>query len=288
MIEGKLYTCQRAIEEINKIAKKEFENNSNLTVKQNIDNEFSLLKIPKQSFYDSLDLKEGPNKLEYKFIGNLNSQKLLQCYLFYYPYVHQRRIVISDIDGTITKSDVLGHILTRFSIDWTHKGIAKLYKTIFDRGYIIIYISSRNCGLYDTTREYLDSIYQDETKLPCGPILLSPGTLFESIKREVIVGNPEVFKIDVLKNLNNIFSAKKSYIPLYAGMGNRDTDEKSYIAAGISKRRIFTIDDNSNILGHCKFTMVSYHQIHQNIEETFPKFDKDEVIIGNTHLTFFL
>ena len=29
-----------------------------------------------------------------------------------------RRLVISDIDGTITKSDLLGHVLPRVGWDW--------------------------------------------------------------------------------------------------------------------------------------------------------------------------
>jgi phosphatidate phosphatase LPIN len=32
------------------------------------------------------------------------------------------KIVISDIDGTITKSDLLGHILPIVGRDWSHSG----------------------------------------------------------------------------------------------------------------------------------------------------------------------
>jgi phosphatidate phosphatase LPIN len=36
---------------------------------------------------------------------------------------HSEKIVISDIDGTITKSDILGQILSK----WIHTGVTKLF-----------------------------------------------------------------------------------------------------------------------------------------------------------------
>ena len=49
-------------------------------------------------------------------------------------------IVISDIDGTITKSDALGHVLNMIGRDWTHAGVAKLYTDIVNNGYNIMYL----------------------------------------------------------------------------------------------------------------------------------------------------
>jgi len=70
--------------------------------------------------------------------------------------------VISDVDGTITRTDMLGHVLPRFGRDWTHGGIAKLYTTIKNNGYEFLYLSSRPIGLADTTRDYIKGIIQDE------------------------------------------------------------------------------------------------------------------------------
>lgn len=54
--------------------------------------------------------------------------------LFYWD--HTEKIVISDVDGTITKSDIGGHVLPRLGIsDWAHEGIAKLYSDISKNGY---------------------------------------------------------------------------------------------------------------------------------------------------------
>jgi phosphatidate phosphatase LPIN len=38
--------------------------------------------------------------------------------------------VISDIDGTVTKSDFLGHALPKIGIYWAHQGVANFYSNI--------------------------------------------------------------------------------------------------------------------------------------------------------------
>ena len=52
-------------------------------------------------------------------------------------------MVISDIDGTITKSDVLGHILPVIGRDWAQSGVAQLFSKIRANGYHIMYLSAR-------------------------------------------------------------------------------------------------------------------------------------------------
>lgn len=66
------------------------------------------------------------------------------------------KVVISDIDGTITKSDVWGHIYYYLGRDWTHSGVAKLYSKIKRNGYEILYLTSRAIGQADTTRNYIE------------------------------------------------------------------------------------------------------------------------------------
>jgi hypothetical protein len=53
------------------------------------------------------------------------------------------RLIISDVDGTITRSDILGHVLPRVGLDWSHYGINKLFTNIRANGYEIMFLSSR-------------------------------------------------------------------------------------------------------------------------------------------------
>lgn len=55
-------------------------------------------------------------------------------------------IVISDIDGIIIKSDVLGYVLVMIGKDWTYLGVVKLFSEIFRNGYNIFYLIVRSVG----------------------------------------------------------------------------------------------------------------------------------------------
>jgi phosphatidate phosphatase LPIN len=68
------------------------------------------------------------------------------------------KIVVSDVDGTITKSDVLGQVLPTLGADWTHQGVTKLFDNIAKNGYMMLYLTARPVGLSDFTRKYLNSI----------------------------------------------------------------------------------------------------------------------------------
>ena len=44
--------------------------------------------------------------------------------------------------------------------DWSHAGVASLYKAVSQNGYEILYLSSRAIGMAPMTRKYLDGIRQ--------------------------------------------------------------------------------------------------------------------------------
>lgn len=114
-------------------------------------------------------------------------------------------IVISDIDGTITKSDALGHVLAMIGKDWTHPGVAKLFNEIARNGYNILYLTARSAGQADSTRSYLRSIEQDGNRLPEGPVILSPERTMAALRREVILKKPEIFKIACLNDIRSLY-----------------------------------------------------------------------------------
>jgi hypothetical protein len=56
----------------------------------------------------------------------------------------------------------------------------------------------------------------------------------------VIRRTPHEFKIACLNEIRALFPPNTT--PFYAGFGNRDTDEISYLAVGIARGKIFTIN----------------------------------------------
>lgn len=188
----------------------------------------------------ALDLKPGANSMSF----TVNRSKC-EAQMFYWK--HDVPIVISDIDGTITKSDALGHVLTYIGRDWTHQGVAKLYTDIINNGYNIFYLTSRSVGQADMTRAYLNGVVQENFRLPKGPVIMSPDRTIAALRREIYLRKPEVFKMACLRDIMQLFDKPVHMTPFYAGFGNRFTDALSYRSVNIPSTRIFTINSNAEV-----------------------------------------
>ncbi|KAJ5314500.1 uncharacterized protein N7443_001384 [Penicillium atrosanguineum] len=186
----------------------------------------------------ALNLKHGANLMSF-------SVNKATCTASMYLWNGNIPIVISDIDGTITKSDALGHVLNMIGRDWTHAGVAKLYTDIVNNGYNIMYLTSRSVGQADITRAYLYGVNQDGYRLPRGPVICSPDRTMAALRREIYLRKPEVFKMACLRDILNLFSGKEN--PFCAGFGNRLTDALSYRSVNIPSTRIFTINSNAEV-----------------------------------------
>ncbi|XP_047040025.1 phosphatidate phosphatase LPIN2 isoform X3 [Helicoverpa zea] len=204
----------------------------------------------------NLNLREGMNEMVFSVTTAYQGTTRCKCNVFRWRY--DDKIVISDIDGTITKSDVLGHIFPLVGKDWAQAGVAQLFTKIKNNGYQLLYLSARAIGQARVTREYLRSIRQGELSLPDGPLLLNPTSLLRAFHREVIEKKPEEFKIQCLADIKALFPQGSN--PFYAGYGNRVNDVCAYQAVGIPIVRIFTI----NYKGELK------HELTQTFQSTYP------------------
>jgi phosphatidate phosphatase LPIN len=128
-----------------------------------------------------LNLKPGPNTVQFSVSASYSGFAVVTARIFLWEETDQ--VIISDIDGTITKSDALGHVFAAIGRDWTHVGIANLYTDICNNGYKILYLTARAIGQADTTREYLKTIVQGEYRMPEGPVIMSPDRLMASLHR---------------------------------------------------------------------------------------------------------
>ncbi|KAF8076685.1 nuclear elongation and deformation protein 1 [Lyophyllum atratum] len=190
----------------------------------------------------ALNLKPGANTITF----SLSTSGTIACTARIFVWDSTDFVVVSDIDGTITKSDGLGHVFAMIGRDWTHLGVAKLYTDITRNGYKIMYLTSRAIGQADATRDYLKGIKQNDYQLPEGPVIMSPDRLMASLHREVIMRKPEVFKMACLRDIQRLFG-EASRNPFYAGFGNRITDALSYRSVNVPSARIFTIDSSGEV-----------------------------------------
>ncbi|RUS34490.1 Lipin/Ned1/Smp2-domain-containing protein [Jimgerdemannia flammicorona] len=218
-----------------------------------------------------LNLKKGVNTVSFSVSSSFSRQNAI-CVSKIFFWDHTTQIVISDIDGTITKSDALGHLFTIVGKDWTHSGVAKLYTDIHNNGYQMLYLTSRAIGQADYTRNYMKNVNQNHYQLPDGPVIMSPDRLLTAFHREVIARKPEIFKMACLRDVQRLFD---DHNPFYAGFGNRITDALSYRSVNVPISRIFTIDSN----GELKLELLSgykssYLHLNDLVDQIFPPINK--------------
>ncbi|XP_047552306.1 phosphatidate phosphatase LPIN2 isoform X2 [Lutra lutra] len=220
-----------------------------------------------------LKLQDGPNDVVFSITTQY--QGTCRCAGTIYLWNWNDKVIISDIDGTITKSDALGQILPQLGKDWTHQGIAKLYHSINENGYKFLYCSARAIGMADMTRGYLHWVNDKGTILPRGPLMLSPSSLFSAFHREVIEKKPEKFKIECLNDIKNLFAPSKQ--PFYAAFGNRPNDVYAYTQVGVPDCRIFTVNPKGELIQErTKGNKSSYHRLSELVEHVFPLLNKEQ------------
>ncbi|KAF6139079.1 hypothetical protein GIB67_010805 [Kingdonia uniflora] len=187
-----------------------------------------------------------------------------------YLWKWNTRIVVSDVDGTITKSDVLGQFMPLVGKDWSHTGVAHLFSAIKlqENGYQLLFLSARAISQAYLTRQFLFNLKQDGKVLPDGPVVISPDGLFPSLYREVIRRAPHEFKIACLMDIRALFPPDCN--PFYAGFGNRHTDELSYLKVGIPKGKIFTINAKGEVAVNRRVDRRSYTSLYALVHGMFP------------------
>ncbi|ONK55410.1 uncharacterized protein A4U43_UnF3680 [Asparagus officinalis] len=220
----------------------------------------------------SLNLREGRNIITFTFSTAMLGQQQVDARIYLWKWNTQ--IVISDVDGTITKSDVLGQFMPLVGKDWSQTGVAHLFSAIKENGYQLLFLSARAISQAYITRRFLFNLKQDGKALPDGPVVISPDGLFPSLYREVIRRAPHEFKISCLEDIRALFPPECN--PFYAGFGNRDTDEFSYLKVGIPKGKIFIVNPRGEVTVHRRVDNKSYTSLHTLVHGMFPPISRVE------------
>lgn len=79
-----------------------------------------------------LKLQYGSNNARFSISTKIQGTAWCACHIYLLKWCE--KIVISDVDGTITKSDVLGHIIPAIGGTWAHTNIVDLYRRIQNNG----------------------------------------------------------------------------------------------------------------------------------------------------------
>ena len=100
--------------------------------------------------WQQINLKKGLNKGHF-LVTSLNIH--IPFNVFFYDQI--TRIVLTDIDGTITESDIKGHVLPIFGLSADHDHVVELFDKINENGYQIVYLTARSIAQDMETRKYL-------------------------------------------------------------------------------------------------------------------------------------
>lgn len=219
--------------------------------------------VPPENYFAGIRLNGEVNRIS--FIMS-STGETIHARLFLWR--HDQKCVVSDVDGTITKSDVKGILYTRMGlVHYTHEGISSLYTQIATNGYKFLYLTARPITNIDSVRSYIDGISQLEQRMPLGPVITSPNGTFNALAREVVLKRPEVFKKAILACVRDCFSEN----PFLAGFGNRPTDCASYIHVGIDPMRSFRINSKGKVvIAASEESFNSYLQVKKQINTLFP------------------
>lgn len=114
--------------------------------------------IPASDQLKKLGLKFGRNEIRFTVTSRYQGTHSLVTDL--YLWESDSKIVISDVDGTITRSDVLGQLMPIFGKDWSHTGVTELFKNIEKNNYKILYLTARAIGQSEQTKDYLRKLSQ--------------------------------------------------------------------------------------------------------------------------------
>ena len=218
-------------------------------------------KIP-SNILEKFELKEGKNEIQYIVDGYTENSNI-------FLWNYNDKIVISDFDGTVTRSDVIGQIGVYFGIDWTHKYIAKLYSHIVKNGYKMLYVTARTMYMQKSTKNSLNNINQDGYSMPEGPMMMNESGYVDAIKTEIIDKVSQKFKIECLLNLLKLFP--NDVEPFYAGFGNKPSDKIAYEKIGIDSGKIYIINEKGEVARNfrtkCK---TNFLLMDEQIDELFP------------------
>ena len=95
-------------------------------------------------------MKKGLNEGRF-VVENLNIDIPFNVFKF----EQNTKFVLTDVDGTITESDIKGHVFPYFGFNADHDFVVELFHKINQNGYQMIYLTARSIAQDIDTRDYL-------------------------------------------------------------------------------------------------------------------------------------
>lgn len=212
----------------------------------------------------------------------------------------QQKIIVVDVDGTITKSTMKGFLYTAIYEDFDenhcHDGICYFLSSLMDEQenqdksrVKFVYLTNRPISYAKSTRKFLKEFRQDSYQLPRAPLIGFMGNLAGVFKMDLYSKNAHEFKFDTLdryvtRPFRELGAMPKDFV-LDAGIGNTLYDMHAYHNAGIPLERLFLIDKDSRI--YCLDKKNQDQHVENKQSQSLERLDLNPLDYGSTRGTVF-
>lgn len=203
---------------------------------------------PSSTILKNLCLIKGKNILIFE---NKFYKTRVECVVFLWSIYD--KIVVVDIDGTLTRSDVRGYVETVYlgRYDYIHEGAVTFFSNLEKEYHVChLYLTSRPLHHIQDTKAFLHLVHdQKGNHLPQGPLFTNKENVIRAIYRELVARTSAQFKGSVLIDILSLFvAAGANYSPFCLGVGNKETDALAYRMASINSSRILLVQTSSTIV----------------------------------------
>ena len=190
-----------------------------------------------------------------------------------YVFNQRDRLVVTDIDGTITTSDVGGFLGGSIGVGVEQPRVVEFFNKVNYNGYKVLYLTARPMAFDGLTREYLFETLQDvdgnppdfiRYSLPIGPLFMSPISAEKAIS-----ANAEVMKLSTLTSIIDLFDSKEESIN--GAYGNKNSDTESYLKSGIQGENVYLVNNQGKIVNVATGNITSYRLQSKMVNEYYPK-----------------
>mmetsp|Transcript_28669 Transcript_28669/g.64968 ORF Transcript_28669/g.64968 Transcript_28669/m.64968 type:complete len:425 (-) Transcript_28669:41-1315(-) len=226
---------------------------------------------PTEEEISLLPVREGRNSLDFRVSGDILASAGLFC------WKSSDKIVVVDIDGTITRTDVGGVLASSelgqsLGLVHSHEGICEVLSGIASSGYRLLFLTARPITRADATRKYLSQVGSEEQlNMPQGALVTSALGTFNTMT--AVWKDIKAYKVQQLMQIKSLFGAalEEGETCFVGGFGNHDYDAASYVDAGCEKERVFIIDEDSVIrVEGSTVTYNGYPAMLPVLQELFP------------------
>ena len=203
----------------------------------------------------------------YFIVDELNIRIPLSVYVF----GQDDKIIVSDIDGTITKSDTRGFFGGALGCKVHHENVDEFLRGLNENGYKIIYLTARNLRYMSYTKNYLfKKIAENNVNgvgLPKYPVLCIPQEFAIAAladESQAVLGKSS--------SLNNVLSLFDNPSDMFVGAyGNKSSDAEAYKNAGISLNKTFIINKQSEITNVLSDEKTTFQLQTEDLNNLYPK-----------------